>query len=211
MRYRKTLSVEAAAARAGFSTASGYRTEADPRLPSAKAEPRGRRRPDPLEPYWNAEVAPILKASPAIRVIGVLEELRRRHPDLNPNIRRTLERRILAWRALHGPEQEVIFRQTHEPGRWDCPTSPTPAVSPSPSPGSRSITGSITFGSSSPASNTLTSCSAAKASRPWPRACRTRCGRSAARRRSTAATACRRRSAIWRPTRGKTSPSATPR
>ena len=44
-------------------------------------------------------------------MIGVLEELRRRHPDLNPNIRRTLERRILAWRALHGPEQEVIFRQ----------------------------------------------------------------------------------------------------
>ena len=117
MRYRKRFSVEAAAARAGFSTASGYRIAADPRLPSAKAEPRGRRRPDPLEPYWNAEVAPILKAAPSIRVIGVLEELRRRHPDLNPNIRRTLERRILAWRALHGPEQEVIFRQTHEPGR----------------------------------------------------------------------------------------------
>jgi hypothetical protein len=117
MRYRKTLSVEAAAARAGFSTASGYRTEADPRLPSAKTEPRGRRRPDPLEPYWDAEVAPILKAAPGIRVIGVLQELRRRHPDLNPSIRRTLERRILAWRALHGPEQDVIFRQTHEPGR----------------------------------------------------------------------------------------------
>ena len=58
-----------------------------------------------------------MKAAPGIRVIGVLEELRRRHPDLNPNIRRTLERRILAWRALHGPEQDVIFRQTHEPGR----------------------------------------------------------------------------------------------
>jgi hypothetical protein len=43
--------------------------------------------------------------------------LRRRHRDLNPNIRRTLERRILTWRALHGPEQDVIFRQEHEPGR----------------------------------------------------------------------------------------------
>jgi hypothetical protein len=43
--------------------------------------------------------------------------LRRRHPDLNSNVRRTLERRILAWRAVHGPEQEVIFRQQHEPGR----------------------------------------------------------------------------------------------
>jgi hypothetical protein len=91
MDYRRTLSPEAAAAKAGFSTASAYRIEADPRLPSAKKEPRGRRRPDPLEPYWGAEVVPILKAAPGIRVIGVLWELRRRHPDLNPNIRRTLD------------------------------------------------------------------------------------------------------------------------
>ena len=117
MDYRRTLSPEAAAAKAGFSTASAYRIEADPRLPSVKTEPRGRRRPDPLEPYREAEVMPILKAAPGIRVIGVLQELRRRHPDLNPNIRRTLERRILVWRALHGPEQGVIFRQAHEPGR----------------------------------------------------------------------------------------------
>ena len=54
---------------------------------------------------------------PGIRVIGVLDELRRRHPGLNPNIRRTLERRINAWRALNGPEQDVIFRQEQEPGR----------------------------------------------------------------------------------------------
>jgi hypothetical protein len=62
-------------------------------------------------------VLPILNAAPDIRVIGVLEELRRRHHDLNPNIRRTLERRINAWRALNGPERDVIFRQEHEPGR----------------------------------------------------------------------------------------------
>ena len=117
MSYRRMLSPEAAAAKTGFSTASAYRIEAEPRLPWAKTEPRGRRRPDPLEPYWDAEVVPILKAAPGMRVIGVLEELRRRHPDLHPNIRRTLERRILAWRALHGPEQDVIFRQEHEPGR----------------------------------------------------------------------------------------------
>ena len=103
MSYRKMLSVQAAVAKAGFSTASGYRIEADPRLPSAKTEPRGRRRPDPLEPYWDGEVVPILKAAPGIRVIGVLQELRRRHPDLNPNMRRTLERRILAWRARGAP------------------------------------------------------------------------------------------------------------
>jgi transposase InsO family protein len=117
MSYRPTLTVEAAAAKAGFSTATAYRMEDDPRFPSQKKAPRGRRRPDPLAPYWEAEVVPILKASPGIRVIGVLDELRRRHQDLNPNIRRTLERRINGWRALHGPEQEVIFRQEHAPGR----------------------------------------------------------------------------------------------
>jgi hypothetical protein len=117
MDYRRTLSPEAAAAKAGFSTASAYRIEVDPRPPTQKKEPRGRRRPDPLALYWDAEIVPILKAAPGIRVIGVLQELRRRHPDLDRNIRRTLERRIQAWRALHGPEQDVIFRQEHEPGR----------------------------------------------------------------------------------------------
>ncbi|MFQ3459342.1 IS21 family transposase [Bradyrhizobium sp. UFLA01-814] len=117
MNYRLTLSPEAAAAKAGFSKASAYRIEDDLRLPSQKKAPRGRRRSDPLVAYWDAEIVPILKAAPGIRVIGVLDELRRRHPDLNPNIRRTLERRINAWRALNGPEQDVIFRQEHEPGR----------------------------------------------------------------------------------------------
>lgn len=117
MNYRLTLSPEAAAAKAGFSKASAYRIEGDSRPPSQKKAPRGRRRSDPLASYWDAEIVPILKAAPGIRVIGVLDELRRRHPDLNPNIRRTLERRINAWRALNGPEQDVIFRQEHEPGR----------------------------------------------------------------------------------------------
>jgi hypothetical protein len=41
----------------------------------------------------------------------------RRHPELDEGVRRTLERRIRAWRALHGEEQEVIFRQIHIAGR----------------------------------------------------------------------------------------------
>jgi transposase InsO family protein len=117
MKFRQTHDVAAAAAKAGFSTASGYRIEADPRLPSQKTAPRGRRRPDPLADVWESEIVPILQSAPGIRAIAVLEELRRRHGDLNPNIRRTLERRMRAWRAVSGPEQEVIFRQEHEPGR----------------------------------------------------------------------------------------------
>ena len=46
-----------------------------------------------------------------------VEEMMRRHPDLGNGVRRTLERRVRAWRAVHGEEREIIFRQTHEPGR----------------------------------------------------------------------------------------------
>ena len=66
---------------------------------------------------FDAEVVPILETSPGIRPVGVFEELMRRHPELDPGVRRTLERRIRTWRAEHGAEKEVIFRQRHEPGR----------------------------------------------------------------------------------------------
>ena len=78
--------------------ATGFRVDADPRLPSQKAAPRARRRLDPLAAIWEADVVPILKAAPGIRTIGVLAEIAA--AELNPNIRRTLERRItLHWRA----------------------------------------------------------------------------------------------------------------
>jgi hypothetical protein len=89
----------------------------DARLPSQKKPARERRRPDPLVDIFDAEVVPILKSSPGIRSVALYEEMLRRHPELGQGIRRTLERRISAWRAIHGQEQEVIFRQVHEPGR----------------------------------------------------------------------------------------------
>src|SRR5271167_2764494 len=101
----------------GFSRSTGYRIEDDPRLPSRKKAPRGRRRPDPLSEVWDSEIVPILKSAPGIRAIAVLEEIRRRHPEIAAGVRRTLERRMRTWRALAGPEQDVIFRQQHEPGR----------------------------------------------------------------------------------------------
>ncbi len=118
MSFRPTTdTVDIAAAKAGISRATGYRIEADPRLPSQKKARRGRRRPDPLAEVWDAEIVPILKAAPGLRAIAVLAEIRRRHPEISPGIRRTLERRIRTWRALVGPEQDVIFRQEHPPGR----------------------------------------------------------------------------------------------
>ena len=116
MTLKKTHTIDVAAAKAGFSRATGYRLAEDPSLLSGKAAPRGRRRPDPLADIFETEVVPILENSPGIRPVGVFEALMQRHPKLDPGVRRTLERRIRAWRAEYGPEREVIFRQKHEPG-----------------------------------------------------------------------------------------------
>jgi hypothetical protein len=117
MTLRQTHTIPVAAAKAGISQATGYRLQADPTLPSQKKTPRSRRRPDPLADIFDTEVVPLLRSSPGIRPVAVYEELLRRHPDLGTGIRRTLERRIRAWNAEHGPEQDVIFRQIHTPGK----------------------------------------------------------------------------------------------
>jgi transposase InsO family protein len=117
MSFRQTETPVIAAAKAGFSTATAYRIEQDPRLPSQKKAPRSRRRQDPLASVWDGEVVPLLRSSPGLRPIAIFDEVRRRHPEIGTGIRRTLERRIRTWRALHGAEQDVIFRQEHPPGR----------------------------------------------------------------------------------------------
>jgi hypothetical protein len=116
MKHRCTDSPTRAAAKSGFSPASAYRIEADPRLPSQKQAPRGRRRPDPLGALFETDIRPLLEAAPTLRAVAIFEEMRRRHPDLPAGIRRTIERRVRAWRASYGPEQAVIFRQTPVPG-----------------------------------------------------------------------------------------------
>jgi hypothetical protein len=117
MSFRQTEPPVIAAAKAGFSAATAYRIEQDRRLPSQKKAPRERRRRDPLAVVWDGEVVPLLKSTPGLRPIAIFDEIRRRHPEIGAGIRRTLERRIRTWRALHGAEQDVIFRQEHPPGR----------------------------------------------------------------------------------------------
>ena len=108
-----------AAARAGLSERTARRIEADPRLPSQRKATRGRTVSDPLEAVWEPVLLPILQRDPAVQAVTLLRHLQLSDPDAFPDdrVRRTLERRVRDWRALHGPECDVIFRQTPEPGR----------------------------------------------------------------------------------------------
>ena len=117
MKSRLTENKPTAAAQAAISLKTAYRIERDPRLPSQKSAPRGRRRPDPLLAIFDAEIVPMLQAAPGLRPIAIFEEMQRRHPQLPEGVRRTMERRIRQWRALNGQDREVIFRQVQEPGR----------------------------------------------------------------------------------------------
>ena len=124
MRYYMTLRTRhtraTAAAMAGFSTSTGYRVERGPRLPSRKkaCHGHGGGRPDPLTDIWDGEIVPLLERTPDLRPITIFEEMIRRHPERDlGSARRTLERRVRLWKAWFGPQQEVIFRQEHPPGR----------------------------------------------------------------------------------------------
>ena len=120
MDNRRHHSQRVAAARSGMSERTGRRIERDPRLPSQKTAERPLRRQtvDPFGSLWESDILPLLAARPGLRPVTLLEEMQARHPDRDwDRLRRTLERRVRAWRAEHGPDCEVIFRQDHPPGQ----------------------------------------------------------------------------------------------
>ena len=176
MKSRQTNVPALAAAKAGFSTATAYRIEADPRLPSQKEKPRGRRRPDPLAGVWDSEIVPMLEAAPGIRAVAIFEEICRRHPEIVTGVRRTLERRIGKWRALYGPSRDVIFRQEHPPGRMGLSDFTDVSALGIMIAGTRFDHRLYHFRLASRASSMLMLCSAARASWRSRKACRTRCG-----------------------------------
>ena len=71
MSFRQSETPTVAAAKAGFSAATAYRIEDDPRLPPQKKVPRNRRRQDPLIAVWDSEVVPLLKSTPGLRPIAI--------------------------------------------------------------------------------------------------------------------------------------------
>ena len=74
-------------------------------------------REDPLSDIWDNELVPMLKQQPGLLPITLFEHLQDKYPGKYNKSHRTLQRRIKQWHALHGKDQEIIFRQQQQPGQ----------------------------------------------------------------------------------------------
>lgn len=104
------------AAKAGISERSARRIDSGKH--QTTQGPRAyKTRKDPLMGLFETLLVPLLKANPQLQPITLLEVLQE-HDSSNFDCShlRTLQRRTKRWRAKHGPDQEVIFRQEHIPG-----------------------------------------------------------------------------------------------
>jgi hypothetical protein len=106
-----------AAMKAGMDRKTARRYVAAGQLPSELRVPRDwRTRPDPFTEHW-PEIEARLKTTPELEAKTLFELLQQEHPDrYGDGQLRTLQRRVKAWRATSGPEQEVMLAQQHRPG-----------------------------------------------------------------------------------------------
>jgi transcriptional regulator with XRE-family HTH domain len=114
---RKGKTQEQAAARAGMHPNTVRKYERAGQLPSQLRQPRTyRTRLDPFAADW-PWVQAHLERDSAIQAQTLFALLVEQHPERYQSGQlRTLQRRIAHWRALHGPDQEVMFAQIHRPG-----------------------------------------------------------------------------------------------
>lgn len=101
---------------AEFSERTGQRLEAGDHQPNRGRVRDWRSCPDPLAGVWETELEPMLKATPGLQPMTLFEWLQERYPGKYPQVLRTLQRRVAAWKALHGDAKEVMFELRHEPG-----------------------------------------------------------------------------------------------
>ena len=67
---------------------------------------------NPFDEVWETELVPLLKSTPDLSPITLLEYLQEKYGNDYPDsLHRTLQRRIKNWRALNGPYKDVIFRR----------------------------------------------------------------------------------------------------
>ena len=115
------LSQQVAADAVGISVRSAQRIDrGEPQASSHQHQQCGRRwrtRADPLAEVWDSVLVPMLEKAPQLEPQTLLLHLEQIRPAEEWYRRkRTLQRRVEQWRALHGPAQEVMFLQEHRAG-----------------------------------------------------------------------------------------------
>jgi hypothetical protein len=100
-----------ASAKSGISERSGRRI--DKAGGSRQTSQRDwRTRQDPLDAVWEPELLPLLQAEPSLTGTTLLEYLLDNYPEYyDQTVLRTLQRRVKQWRAIEGPDKDIIFRQ----------------------------------------------------------------------------------------------------
>ena len=113
------LSQQIAADAVGISVRSGQRIDRG-ELPAQGPQQRGRHwrtRADPLADVWDSVLVSMLEKAPQLEPQTLLLHLEQTFPDQAWYRRkRTLQRRVEHWKALHGPAQDVMFLQEHRAG-----------------------------------------------------------------------------------------------
>ena len=113
------LSQQVAADAVGISVRSAQRIDRGELQPEGQQQ-RGRHwrtRADPLAEVWDSVLVPMLEKAPQLEPQTLLLHLERSFPGQEWYRRkRTLQRRVEQWRALHGPAREVMFLQEHRAG-----------------------------------------------------------------------------------------------
>jgi len=107
-----------AGAKAGCSERTAQRIDAGKHQEQAQQKRHWRTRKDPFVEVWDSEVVPMLEKEPKLHPTTLFEALQDKYPgEYSNNRKRTFQRRVKAWKALHGPDKEVMFRQVQVPGR----------------------------------------------------------------------------------------------
>lgn len=116
MRYRNMGDTqEKAAAKADFSLSTAKRLEVRGGILETKRQYKTR--PDPFGEVWESELLSLLQKTPTLSAAILLEYLQDKYPKkYSDKLIRTLQRRVRKWKALNGPEKEIMFTQEHLPG-----------------------------------------------------------------------------------------------
>ena len=113
------LSQQIAADAVGMSVRSAQRIDRGDHQPQNQPQcgRSWRTRADPLVEVWDSVLVPMLEKAPQLEPQTLLLHLEQIRPGEEWFRRkRTLQRRVEQWQALHGPGQEVMFMQEHRAG-----------------------------------------------------------------------------------------------